>query len=207
MIETRYTADDLKKLPLRAIVALAVRCARRVEPLALPPHDHPEKESLRSAVAEALRVAEDFARGRPCPAIESAVRAIEAGQGAVQGDLSRENAYAAVVRAAHAAAIALDALALRAEPEEKRLVSGDRPPQPFPHLADLSADLAALWAFTATMDAARAIASTDDFTRSPAEDYRKPLELKLGQYPEAGQPIDPSPGGPLGPLRSGGPES
>ncbi len=207
MIETRYTADDLKKLPLRAIVALAVRCARRVEPLALPPDDHPERENLRSAVVEALRVAEDFARGLPCPAIESAVRAVEAGQAAVQGDLSRENAYAAVVQAAHAAATALDALALRAEPEERRLISGDPPPRPFPHLADLSADMAALGAFTTAMDAARAIASADDFTESAAEDYRKLLGLQLGQYPEAGQPIDPSPDGPLGPLRSGGPES
>jgi hypothetical protein len=207
MFETRYTADDLKKLPLRAIVALAARCARRVEPLTLLPDDRPEKENLRSAVAEAIRVAEDFARGRPCPTIETAVRAIEAGQGAVQGDLSRENAYAAAVRAAHAAATAMDALALRAEPEEKRLITGDPPPQPFPHLADLSADMAALGAFTAAMDAARAIASTDDFTRSAAEDYRKLLGLELGQYPEAGQPIDPSPEGPLGPLRSGGPES
>jgi hypothetical protein len=207
MIETRYTTDDMKKLPLRAIVALAARCARRVEPLAVLPDDHPETGNIRSAVAEALGVAEDFARGRPCPKIESAVRAIEAGQGAVQGDLTRENAYAAAVRAAHAAATAMDALALRAEPEEKRLVSGDPPPQPFPHLADLSADLAALGAFTAAMDAARAIASTDDFTRSAAEDYRKLLGLKLGQYPEAGQPIDPSPDGPLGPLRSAGSES
>jgi hypothetical protein len=207
MIETSYTADDMKKLPLRAIVALAVRCARRVEPLALPPDDHPEKEHLRSAVAGALGVAEDFARGRPCPTIESAVRSIEAGQGAVQGDLSRENAYAAVIRAAHAAATAMDALALRAEPEEKRLVSGDPPPQPFPHLADLSADLAALGAFTAAMDAARAIASSDGFTRSAAEDYRKLLGLELGQYPEAGQPINLFPEGPLGPLRPGGPES
>jgi hypothetical protein len=207
MIETRYTADDLKKLPLRAIVALAARCARRVEPLALLPDDHPERENLRAAVAEAIRVAEDFARGRPCPTVESAVRAIEAGQGAIQGDLSRENAYAAAVRAAHAAATAMDALALREAPEEKRLITGDPPPQPFPHLADLSADLAALGAFTAAMDAARAIASTDDFTRSAAEDYRKLLGLKLGQYPEAGQPIDPSAEGPLGPPRSAGPGS
>ena len=31
MIVTNYTPEDLKKLPLRAIVALAARCARRVE--------------------------------------------------------------------------------------------------------------------------------------------------------------------------------
>jgi hypothetical protein len=207
MSETRYNAEDLKRLPLRAVVAFAVRCARRVEHLTLPPDDHPEREELRSAVVGALRLAEDFARGLPSPAADPAVRAVEAGQSAAQGDLMRENAYAAVVRTAHAAATAMHAIALREEPEERRLVSGDPPPQILPHLADLSADLAALGAFTAAMDAAEALASPDDFRNRAAEDYRKLLGLKLGQYPEAGQPIDPSPEGPLGPLGSGAPES
>jgi hypothetical protein len=207
MIEARYTADDLKKLPLRAIVAFAARCARRVEPVAVPPDDHLEKERLRSAVAEALRVAEDFARGLPCPTAESAVRAVEAGREAVQGDLVRENAYAAVVRAAHATVTAMHAIALREEPEEKRLVSGGPPPHPLPHLADLSADLTALGAYTAAVDAAEAVPYADSFMLGAVEDYRKLLELKLGQYPEAGQPIDPSPEGPLGPLRSWTPET
>ena len=203
MIETRYTADDLKKLPLRAIVAFAARCARRVERLALPPDDHSEKEKWSAAVAEALRVAEDFARGLPCPTIESAVRAVEAGQASLQGDLLRENAYAAVVRAAHAAATAIHAIAVREEPEERRLVSGGPPLHPLSHLADLSADLAALGAYTAAVDAADAVATSSDFTVWAAEDYRKLLELKLGRFPEAGQPIDPSPEGPLGPLWPG----
>jgi len=203
MIETRYTADDLKKLPLRAIVAFAARCARRVERLALPPDDHSEKEKWSAAVAEALRVAEDFARGLPCPTIESAVRAVEAGQASLQGDLLRENAYAAVVRAAHAAATAIHAIAVREEPEERRLVSGGPPFHPLSHLADLSADLAALGAYTAAVDAADAVATSSDFTVWAAEDYRKLLELKLGRFPEAGQPIDPSPEGPLGPLWPG----
>jgi hypothetical protein len=203
MIETSYTADDLKKLPLRAIVAFAARCARRVERLALPPDDHAEKERWSAAVAEALRVADDFARGRPCPTIESAVLAVEAGQEAAKGDLSRENAYAAVVRAAHAAATAMHAIAEQEEPAEKQLVSGGPPIRPLSHVADLSADLAALGAFTAAMDAAEALGATDGFTKWAAEDYRKLLELKLGQYPQAGQPVDPSPEGPLGPLSPG----
>jgi hypothetical protein len=204
MIEMRYTADDLKKLPLRAIVAFAARCARRVEHLALPADDRPEMESLRSAVAGALRVAEDFARGLPCPTAESAVRAVEAGQAAAQGDLVRENAYAAVVRAAHAAATAIHAVAMSREPEEKRLITGDPPPQILPHLADLSADLAALGAFTAAVDAAEAAGHSRVFTMGVADDYRTLLGLGLGRYPAAGQPIDPSPEGPLGPL---GPEA
>ncbi|MBV8487674.1 MAG: hypothetical protein JO161_05300, partial [Planctomycetaceae bacterium] len=61
-----YTAQDLKKLPLRAIVALAARCARRVEHLALLPDGHPECDSYRQAVSDALGMAENFARGLPC---------------------------------------------------------------------------------------------------------------------------------------------
>jgi hypothetical protein len=202
-MQMTYTADDLKKLPLRAIVAFAARCARRVERVALPPDDHPEKDRWHTAVAEALGVAEDFARGLPCPTAESAVLAVEAGQAAAQGDLLRENAYAAVVRTAHATVTAIHAIALREEPPERPLISGTLTPHPLSHLADLTADLAALGAFTAAMDAAEAVASTDEFTLWAAQDYRKLLELKLGEYPEAGQPIDPSPGGPLGPLRPG----
>ncbi len=203
MIETKYTADDLKKLPLRAIVAFAARCARRVERLALPPDGHPEKERLAAAVAEALGVAEDFARGLPCPTIESAVRAVEAGPADASGDIRREDAYAAVVRAAHAAACAIHTLEIRAEPEEKRLVSGGPPLHPHDHLANLTAELAALDAYTAAADASTAVVSTSEFTTWASEDYRKLVTLGLGQYPEAGQPIDPSPAGPLGPLWPG----
>src|SRR5208337_5355370 len=39
-----YSAQDLKKLPLRAIAALAARCARRVEHLTLLPDSHPESD-------------------------------------------------------------------------------------------------------------------------------------------------------------------
>jgi hypothetical protein len=177
-----------------------------VEDLALPPDGHAQRETIRSAIAEVLRAAEDFACGLACPTLESALRAVEAGQAAVQGDILRENAYQAVVRAAHASATAMHALALREEPPERRLVAGDPPPPLFPHLADLSADLAALEAYTAALDAAEALASPDELRVWAAEDYRKLLGLKLGQYPEAGQPIDPSPEGPLGPLRPSSPE-
>ena len=38
------------------------------------------------------------------------------------------------------------------------------------------------------------------FMRGAVHDYERLLGLHLGRYPEAGQPIDPSPDGPLGPL-------
>src|SRR5271156_1487560 len=77
MIVTKYTADDLKKLPLRAIAAFAARCARRVEHQALLPDEHPEHEKRRSAVAAAICLAEDFARNSPCTSCESVIRSVE----------------------------------------------------------------------------------------------------------------------------------
>jgi hypothetical protein len=193
---TGHSVDDLKKLPLRAIVAFATRCARRVEGLAGPT----EGEGA-PAIAEALRLAENFARGLTLPGINAALAAIEPVPSAVRGDVVRENAYEAVVRAVHAAAAAAQAIADEQEPAEPRLVSGGPPEQPLAPVARVSADLAAMEAFTAARDAAVAQYSTDDFARGAAHDYWTLLGLNLGRYPDAGKPVDPSPGGPLGPLR------
>ena len=48
--------------------------------------------------------------------------------------------------------------------------------------------------------AADAVAYSDEFIRGAVRDYEALLGLKLGTYPEAGQPIDRSPAGPLGPF-------
>ena len=55
-------------------------------------------------------------------------------------------------------------------------------------------------AFTAAVEAADAVAYDDAFMRGAIQDYERLLGLHLGTYPQAGQPIDPSPDGPLGPL-------
>ena len=90
MIIPKYTLDDFKKLPLRAIVAFATRCARRVEHLAIPPDDHPEHEGCLGAVGDAIQLAEDFARGSPCTSCESVIAAISACRDASSGDLVRK---------------------------------------------------------------------------------------------------------------------
>jgi hypothetical protein len=197
MIVPNVSTEDLKKLPLRAIVALAARCARRVESLSLLPDDHPHMDRCRTAIDGAIRLAEDFARGSPCRAVRSVIRDIEACRVIAQGDYVRETAVAAVVRAAHAAASALEALGMRDEPAEVS-VMGTRSPNPFPHLADVEADLAARDTFTAAVDAAGAVGHTDKFINGTVLDYQALLKLELGRYPEAGKPIDPSPAGPLG---------
>ncbi len=107
----------------------------------------------------------------------------------------------AVVMAAHAAATAMHALALRAEPDQPHFVPF-REPNPFPHLADITADLAAREAFLAGAEAAAGKEYADAFVRAGAEDFAKLLKLDLGSYPQAGKAIDPSGNGPLGPLES-----
>jgi hypothetical protein len=199
MIVPNLSTEDLKKLPLRAIVALAARCARRVESLSRPPHDHPDRDRCRTAVDGAIRLAEDFARGSPCPAVPTVIQEVEACRAIVQGEYVREAAIGAVVWTAHAAGAAMESLGLRDEPAEVSLL-GTREPNPFPQLANVAADLAARDAFTAAVDAAVAAGFGDEFIEGAMQDYQALLKLGLGSYPEAGEPIDPSPAGPLGKL-------
>jgi hypothetical protein len=197
MIVTNYTPEDLKRLPLRAIVALSARCARRVERLALPPDDRPEAQRCRAAAENAIRLAEDFANGLPCSCLESVVREVEAARAVAEGDFVRDSAMGAIVLAAHAAATALRALDIRGE-TQKSHSPGAAEPDPLPHLADVTADLAARDAFTAALEAVGAEGHTDAFINAAIDDYEKLLRLDLGSYPQAGKPIDPSSKGPLG---------
>jgi hypothetical protein len=61
------TADDLKRLPLLAIVALCARCAARLRPEFDLPASTPDRGSVMAAVDRAVRMAFDFAAGRPLP--------------------------------------------------------------------------------------------------------------------------------------------
>ena len=197
MIVTNYTPENLKKLPLRAIVALAARCARQVEHLALLPDNHPESQRCRAAVTNALRLAEDFAKGVPCSPSGSVVHEVETYWAVAEGDFLRASAMGAIALAARAAATAERALEARAEKEEPHLFGAPKP-NPFPHLGDVTADLAARDAFTSALEAADAEGHSDAFITGAMDDYEKLVRLNLGSYPEAGKPIDPSGDGPLG---------
>jgi len=201
MISTQYTTEDLKKLPLRAIVAFAARCARRVESLAQLPGDHPQREARRVAIDNAIRLAEGIARGSACFSVEPVVQALDSTQ-AISGDgIDCERAAAAAAAAAHTAATVWlvlnpgesdrDKNRWTKTPEARNYVS---------HLASVSAEFVAMDAFTAAVEAADAVDYCDGFMRGAVHDYATLLGLHLGTYPEVGQPIDPSPDGPLGPL-------
>ncbi len=188
MIVPNVSTEDLKKLPLRAIVALAARCVRRVESLSVLPDRHPDRDRCRTAIDGAIGLAEDFARGSPCRDVPTVIRDVEVCRAIAQGEYVRETA--------HAAGAAIEGLGLRDEPAEVTLMS-TRLPNPFPQLANVAADLAARDAFTAAVDAAVAAGFGDEFIKGAMQDYQALLKLRLGLYPEAGQTIDPSPAGRL----------
>ena len=63
-------------------------------------------------------------------------------------------------------------------------------------------DLAALSAFTAADGVAAVGLHYETYVSAALNDYEKLLRLDLGEYPDLGEPVDPSTQGPLGPLGS-----
>jgi hypothetical protein len=194
------TVDQLKVLPLRAIVAFAARCARRVEPLAQLPEGDPRREGRRQAVEAALLMAEAFARGSDAPPDESVVAAVDAISDA-GGESAGPAAVSAVAQAAHATSSAWHAgfrlegkIAATAEHPAQVVES----PSAFAHV---TADIAAMNAFTAAADAFLSVGHRNEaFVGAGLRDYQALVRLGLGRYPDLGAPVDPSPDGPLGPL-------
>jgi hypothetical protein len=67
-------------------------------------------------------------------------------------------------------------------------------------LTHVTADLAALNTYSAAAGAFVSVGyNNEDFIGAALCDYDTLVRLQLGRYPEAGVPVDPSPGGPLGP--------
>ena len=94
-----------------------------------------------------------------------------------------------------------DALRLLGPPRRAREshLFGAAKANPFPHLADVTADLASRDAFTAAgRSGTAADGHCDKIVKAAIDDYRNLLRLDLGSYPQAGKAIDPSPNGPLG---------
>lgn len=188
-----FKIEQLKVLPLRASVAFATRCARRVEHLAQLPEGDPHAARRREAVAYVLSMAEAFAGGSEAPLDESFLAAADAIRDA-GGDAGASTAVSAVAQAAHAAASAWHA-SLGAP---ARGPGGQRSAGAF---SGVTADLAAMSAFTAAADAFISVGyRNEEFVDAALADYHKLVGLKLGRYPDLGTPIDPSPDGPLGPL-------
>ena len=197
-----FTVEHLKKLPLRAIVAFAARCAEGSSPSPNSPRATRRERASgrrRRRPPDGRRVSRG-ARPAPPPSRWSR-RSTRAGRAAGAARAAR-SAAAAVAEAAHAAASAWHLIgsqeAEKDEPREERTAEARKF---LGALADVTADLAALHAFTAAVEAYDAVGHhNEDYVAAALNDYDELLRLKLGRYPEPGDPIDPSPGGPLGPL-------
>jgi uncharacterized protein (UPF0147 family) len=197
-----FSIEDLKRLPLRAMIAFAARCARRVEHLAQLPEGHPGKEERRGAIDAALRLAEDVARGEASQAADSVVQAIDVSRRAASAAPNCASAAAAAAQAAHAAASVLSVIDRVVEDQD--MPQSARTAEAREFLGSLersTVDLAALSAYTAAVDAFDAVGlANEDFVAASLNDYDNLRRLNLGQYPQPGEPIDPSPSGPLGAI-------
>ena len=114
--------------------------------------------------------------------------------------LARELAIGSIVQAAHSAATGLHTRDIADEPGDWRF-SGPPDRGILPHLADVTADMTALEALTAAVEASDAANYADGFMNGAIADFEKLKSLDLGHYPDLGRAIDPSPKGPLGPLQ------
>lgn len=175
------TANDLKQLPLGAIVAYAARSARRVQPLYACAGDTAEMAKHRAAVEGAIALAEAFCHSHEVTA--SAYGAAYAAREAATGERASAAARAAS-GAARAAAYAFD---LPKSAVYDHAVYASRVAAEAADAADAAARAAAAEGQAAIEAAARA-------------DFDRLRQLNSGTYPQLGYPLDPSEQGPLGPL-------
>jgi hypothetical protein len=199
-----FTIADLKRLPLRAMVAFAARCGRRVEHLAQLPEGDSRKEEHRRAIEAALCLAEGVARGDACPSAESVLQAIDKSRGAA----ALPSCQSAAVAATEAARAAVSVLTvIEREVEDQDMPPSERTAEARKFLGGLEhslVDVVALSAYTAAAEAYDAVGiHNEGFVGPSLNDFDKLITLKLGRYPEPGDPIDPSSSGPLGPIVSG----
>jgi len=182
------TRDDLKQLPLGAIVAYAVRCARRVQPLYRRAAGIAELSKHETAVEGAISLAEEFCLSHVvgAAAYDAAYHARTAAETADAKDAAR-----AAAAAARAAAYAFDL------------------PQSAVYDRPVYASRVAAEAADGAEAAARAAAHASDGARiaeaAARADFNGLRKLNPGTYPKLGQPIDPTENGPLGPLWPEGP--
>jgi hypothetical protein len=167
-------AELLKRLPLRAQIAVATRSARRAQSVLLDLPGNSGKEPIRDAVESAIRAAERFAGGARDVDPDASCHALDAAA-SIGASLSRvdRDAACAAVAAVNAADWAAD------------------------NFAPASHNCAA----QAVAFASEALRGAPvDFDGLVLSDVKQLDLLHLGAFPELGNPIDPSVSGPLGSL-------
>lgn len=176
-------AIDLKQLPLRALLAYASRCARRVQPLFTVEPDKADPAAAAQAIDTAIRLGEEFAAGAELdPQLvahaEDAVVQIlmigGSGDGLDKGAAYAANAAYGVISATRAA--------LESE------------------MADDPSAAAQLVTECATIVADAAMAADPGVERAARLDWEMLHRMRLGKFPALGDAINPAPTGMLGPL-------
>jgi hypothetical protein len=185
----------LRKLPRRALVALAARCARRVQPLLYQmPGNDPNKQEHLVALEKAILVSEGFAQGSlaegPWEPVDSAQRPLivanaDTALHALGNSEPGATAAAAVFQTVFAAWAAWSA---DSEETVKRTWYALKSAE----AADLRADNA--------MRGSLSCSSPAILTAALSHDLQDLIGLGLGDFPNLGKKIDPRANGPLGPL-------
>lgn len=220
-MNTEELTERLEKLPLRAIVAFASRCARRLQPLFDLASEIPNFRHRREALEFAIQTAETFA----CGVTKELSSFAEDNARAAANEVERYGAVIAAQSAAHAATDAAEAAraAFHATADDAEEAEAA-------HLLAASSAAEAAHEFeregdglksTAYNAAAKAV--LDDAIRDAAERDLGKLESLSESHPRKGlgrkknhrrkrksvlgDPIDPSETGALGPLwRDGEPD-
>ena len=200
MISTQYTTEDLKKLPLRAIVAFAARwrggsspspnsprATRNKRPVAWPstmPSGSPRRSPGARPAPPSIRRSGPSTRLGPSPASGSGVSA-------------RRRRSAAAARTA-----ATVWLMLNPEESDREADRWTHTPEARnyrSHLGNVTAE-SSRWTPSRLRSRRRRARLWRRLHAGAIHDYETLLGLHLGTYPQAGRPIHPSPDGPLGPL-------
>jgi eukaryotic-like serine/threonine-protein kinase len=167
----------LSQLPLRAIVAFAARCARRVQAAVRFPEDgetnHIHIENIERAILSAERYARGDATAAAGDHLQNVLVAVTAATIFPAGNAKPNFTGSDAVLAAHNAAAAAI----------------------FARQNDPAATVSS--AAQAYMYACRVAPSS---YLAATEDLRRILTSDLGQHPHLGLPIDPAEAGPLGPV-------
>ncbi len=174
----------LKKLPLRALVAYAARCAQRVAPYFSLPAGHPAGYLAEEAVREAVQTSLDFVAGRlqeEQVVVSAEERVVHALMAVSEGE-SPDTRAALSCNAAYAAVNAA-ALALQSVKAPSRATEGSK-------------------VIAAVVTAADAALVVDpDIRHKMIRDYQILCRLNLGRFPDWGRAFDAGEDGTLGPLQ------
>jgi hypothetical protein len=200
------TEEELKLLPLSALVTFAARCARRVHGLFRLPDDHPGRREHEGAVTRAVETAERAAAIEPrrysdvgaslaaVHASAAADEAIAVATGAQEGAVTiAAKTAAAAARAASSAAQVVDAASAALGAEAAKV--GGTVFEQFGERAVSAAKAASDYAVEAA-----APFDASSVKLALAADYETLRHLGGGHFKNSGEPIDPSESGPLGPL-------